>query len=117
MGTYWLLDRHGAKGPSILVETDGSMKVIDVLGFGPKVTELEDQQKIWDEVVDKIAPTLKPFVAEADLDEEGVEVHDDLEHGESSGANGRGRGKRKRGGSGGGRTSSGPKRTGGRGRG
>ena len=42
MGMYWLLDRHGGKGPSILVEADGAMRVIDVVRFGPKVTKLED---------------------------------------------------------------------------
>lgn len=117
MGTYWLLDRHGAKGPSILVEADGAMRVIDVLRFGPKVSKLEDQQKVWDDVVGGVVPTLKPFVPEEELDEEGQEVHDDLEHRDSTGANSRGRGKVGRKRSGGGRSAGGSKRTGGRGRG
>jgi hypothetical protein len=117
MGMYWLLDRDGAKGPSILVEADGAMRVIDVLRFGPKVTKLEDQQKIWDDVVGGVVPTMKPFVIEADLEEEGVEVHADLEHGGAGGASGRRGGKARRKSSGGGRSAGGSKRTGGRGRG
>ena len=114
---YWLLDRHGAKGPSILVEADGAMRVIDVVRFGPKVTKLEDQQKLWDDVTGGVVPTMKPFVGEAELDEEGAEVHADLEHGGSGGTKGRGRGKAARKRSGGGRSAGGTKRTGGRGRG
>ena len=117
MGMYWLLDRDGTKGPSILVEADGAMRVIDVLRFGPKVTKLEDQQKIWDDVVGGVVPTMKPFVSEADLEEEGVEVHADLEHGGAGGASGRRGGKARRKSSGGGRSAGGTKRTGGRGRG
>ena len=117
MGMYWLLDRHGAKGPSILVEADGAMRVIDVLRFGPKVTKLEDQQKIWDDVVGGVVPTMKPFVSEAKLDEEGQELHADLEHGGSGGTQGRGRANAGRKSSGGGRSAGGTKRTGGRGRG
>lgn len=117
MGNYWLLDRHGAKGPSILVETDGALKVVDVLRFGPKVATLEDQQKLWDDVSGKVAPTLKPFVSESDLDEDGVEVHDDLEHGGSGGAASRARRKGGGRGTSHGRSGGGPKRTGGRGRG
>ena len=117
MATYWLLDRDGAKGPAILVESDGAMRVIDVLRFGPKVSKLEDQQKIWDDVVGRVVPTLKPFVSEAELEEEGQEVHADLEHRGSGGTKGRGRGKAGRKSSGGGRSGGGTKRTGGRGRG
>ena len=117
MGTYWMLDRHGGKGPSILVETDGAMRVIDVMRFGPKVTELADQQRIWDEVAGQIAPTMKPFVSEDELDEEGVDVHADLDHGDGHGTQSRGRRKGGRQGSGPGRGARKTKRTGGRGRG
>lgn len=117
MGMYWLLDRHGAKGPSILVETDGAMRVIDVLRFGPKVSKLEDQQKIWDDVSGGVVPTMKPFVNESDLDEEGHEVHEDLDHGGVGGTKGRARASARRKSSGGGRSGGGTKRTGGRGRG
>ncbi|NNC79417.1 MAG: hypothetical protein HKN94_04610 [Acidimicrobiales bacterium] len=111
------MDRHGGDGPSILVETDGAMRIIDVLRFGPTVTELGDQQRIWDDVAGKIAPTMKPFIAENETNEEGVEVLDDLEHGDAAGTTRRGRSKGNRGGAGGGQSSRGKKRTGGRGRG
>lgn len=117
MGMYWLLDRHGGKGPSILVEADGAMRVIGVDRFGPKVTKLEDQQKLWDDVQGSVVPTMKPFVSEDELDEEGAEIHEDLEHESSGGSAGRGRSKAKRKSKGGGRTGGGGKRTGGRGRG
>ena len=117
MGMYWLLDRHKGKGPSVLVEADGAMRVIDVVRFGPKITKLEDQQKLWDDVSGSLVPTLKPFVSEDELDEEGIEVHEDLEHGASGGGATRGRSKARRESSGGGRTAGGSKRTGGRGRG
>lgn len=117
MGTYWLLDRQGTKGPSVLVEADGAMRVIDVVRFGPKVTKLDDQQQIWDDVVGGLVPTMKPFVTEKDLDEEGVEVHEDLQHGAGSSTTSRTRSKNKRKGAGGARAKGGNKRTGGRGRG
>ena len=72
MTTYWLLDQHGGDGPTALVEADGSMHVIDVLRFGPGITELRDQQKIWDKVMGRIIPTMKPFAEAASVDEEGV---------------------------------------------
>lgn len=117
MGEYWLLDRHGAKGPSALVETDGSMQITNVLRFGPKVTKLADQQKLWDEVIGGVAPTLKPMVPASKLDEEGVDLHDDLNMGDTTRST-----RRTRGGSGSsagksGRTGGGARRTGGRGRG
>lgn len=117
MGTYWLLDRKGTKGPSVLVEADGAMRVIDVLGFGPKITSVDAQQEIWDEVVGGVVPTMKPFVVEATLDVEHEDVHADLERGAAGGGPaGRGRARAKRKG-GGGRSKGGTKRTGGRGRG
>ncbi|MFV1991985.1 MAG: hypothetical protein ACC652_14735 [Acidimicrobiales bacterium] len=73
MSKYWLMDQHGADGPTALVETDGSMHIIDVLRFGPGVTEVDDQQTVWDHVIGRFAPSMKPFVDAKSLDEEGVE--------------------------------------------
>lgn len=117
MGKYWLLDRHGDDGPSALVETDGSMRVVEVVKFGPAVTDLSDQQKIVDDVVGRVAPTLKPMVPANKLTEEGVAPHADLEQAGGGGGN---RNSRRSGGNqsaSGGRVGGGPKRTGGRGRG
>lgn len=85
MGMYWVLDRLGHDGATALVETDGSMHVIDVHRFGPGITELEDQQAILDEVIGRVAPTLKPIVDASDLDEEGVEPDPDLRRGDETG--------------------------------
>ncbi|NOX29474.1 MAG: hypothetical protein GXP35_05420 [Actinobacteria bacterium] len=116
MGKYWLLDRHGADGPSILVETDGGMRVVDVMRFGPGVTELKDQQGIWDDVAGRLAPTLKPFVPATKLEEVGSEVHKDLRYSTRGEILGKGHGSGWSGSSGG-RAAAGAKRTGGRGRG
>ncbi len=117
MGKYWLLDRHGAEGPSILVETDGGMRIVDVMRFGPDVTELKDQQEIWDDVAGRLAPTLKPFISTTKLDEDGCDVHADLRHLGSGQTTAAGRGRGSRSVAGEGRASGGAKRTGGRGRG
>jgi len=69
---YWLMDQHGAEGPTALVETDGRLQVVDVIRFGPSLTKLADQQKVWDAVIGRVAPTMKPLVEAASLDEEGV---------------------------------------------
>lgn len=115
MGMYWLLDRHGGKGPTALVETDGGLHVIDVVRFGPSVTELDDQQKIWDEVIGRVAPTMKPLVDASSVDEEGVAPHPELRRGEGDNARVRkraGRSKTGRGGRAGvGRAGGGPSRT------
>ena len=75
---YWLLDQADGKSPQALVETDGGMHIIDIHRFGPDITELDDQQEIWDGVVGRLVPTLKPFVDAASVDEDGVEPHTDL---------------------------------------
>lgn len=116
MGEFWLLDRHGADGPSALVETNGSMQIVDVVKFGPTVTKLEDQQKIWDDVIGKVAPTMKPLVAASKLNEPGTEVHEDLDTGDAAGGSRRNRKGGDEGSAGRG-VGNGPKRTGGRGRG
>ncbi len=117
MGKYWLLDRHGADGPSALVETDGSMRVVDVLRFGPAVTELADQQKLLDDVVGKVAPTLKPMVAANKVSEEGLAPHAELQQAGGDGGNRSGRRSGGSQASSSGRAAGGAKRTGGRGRG
>ena len=117
MANYWLLDRHGAEGPSALVKTDGSMHVIEVLRFGPGVTELEDQQKIWDEVIGRVAPTLKPLVAARKLAERGVDLHVDLNTGGSGRSAEGGRAHSSNDGASAGRAAGSARRTGGRGRG
>ena len=118
MRKYWLLDQHGEDGPTALVETDGRMRIVSVLRFGPGITELEDQQAIHDRVLGKVAPTLKPLVDGSSIDVESVELHADLEgtsKGGSKKANRAERRKAEQGGGSGGRLASGPSRSGGRG--
>ncbi len=116
MGKYWLMNRHGADGPTALIETDGSMRIVDVLRFGPDVADLEAQQKVWDEVIGRVAPTMKPLVALSKVSEDGIEPHPDLQHGDGGSSNTRGHDESRHG-AGAGRGASGAKRTGGRGRG
>lgn len=78
MRKFWLLDQHGGEGPTALVETDGGLRVTDVVRFGPAVTTLEDQQRVWDEVIGRVAPTMKPCVKASSVDEEGVPPLPDL---------------------------------------
>jgi len=80
MRSYWLMNQHGDDGPTALVETDGRMRISNVLRFGPSITELDDQQAIWDRVIGKVGPSLKPFVAASTIDEKGIEPHPDLVH-------------------------------------
>lgn len=107
MGMYWLLDRLGHEGATALVETDGSMHVINVHRFGPGITELDEQQAIWDDVIGHIAPTLKPMVDATTLDEDGVEPDPDLQRG-GDGSNRAGRRSAARQDIGGGRSLGGP---------
>jgi hypothetical protein len=90
------MDQHGGEGPTALVETDGRLQIVDVLRFGPSITELGDQQEVWDQVIGRVAPTMKPLVDASSVDEEGVEPHPDLWRGEHGGA-GAGRAGRRRG--------------------
>lgn len=85
MRTYWLMDQHGGDGPTALVETDGRLQIVDVLRFGPSITKLKDQQKIWDQVIGRVAPTMKPLVGASTVDEEGVAPHSKLRRGDSGG--------------------------------
>lgn len=72
MTKFWLIDQHGADGPTALVETDGRLQIVDILRFGPSITELDAQQEIWDTVIGRVAPTMKPIVRASSIDEEGV---------------------------------------------
>jgi hypothetical protein len=117
MGRYWLMDRHEGEGPSALVETDGSMRIIDVLRFGPGITAVDAQQKVWDDVMGRVAPSMKPFANASTVKEEGVAPHDDLMRGDADSTRRSGRGNGNRGGSAAGRSAGGAKRSGSRGRG
>lgn len=81
MRRFWLMDQHGDEGPTALVETDGGLNIVDIVRFGPTVTELDDQQRVWDQVIGRVAPTLKPCVNESSIDEEGVAPLPDLRRG------------------------------------
>lgn len=118
MSRFWLLDQHGADGPTALVETDGRLQIVAVLRFGPSITELEDQQEVWDKIVGRIAPTMKPAVKASSIDEEGIAPHADLRQGDQGDAGSVNRaGRRAAGGGQGsaGQVSGGPSRRGGRG--
>lgn len=84
MRKFWLLDQHGSDGPTALVSTDGGLRVVDIVRFGPSVTELVAQQKVWDDVIGKVAPTLKPFKKDSEVDEEGIAPLDELDRGDAS---------------------------------
>ncbi len=117
MQKYWLLDQHGSDGPTALVYTDGSMHIVDVLQFGPGITELDDQQAVWDSISGKLAPTMKPLVPASSIEVESVEPHADLRRDGSSGLPQTSRADRRAAGQRGpsGRAAGGPSRKGGRG--
>ena len=118
MRKYWLMDQHGDDGPTALVETDGRLQVIDVLRFGSSLTELDEQQKVWDQVIGRVAPTMKPLVDASSVEEEGVAPHAKLWRGDHVGAGTSNRSGRRSSGRGsrtGGRTGGGPNRKGSRG--
>lgn len=113
MRKFWLLDQHGSDGPTALVETDGRLHIVDVVRFGPSITDLDAQQAVWDKVVGRVAPTMKPFVKASSLDEEGVAPLEELRRdtqGQTGGANRAGRRNSNRGGPGTGRVGGGPSR-------
>ena len=85
MSKFWLMDQHGSDGPTALVETDGRLQVVDVLRFGPSITELDDQQAVWDQVIGRVAPTMKPLVKASSLDEEGVAPLPELQRSDRAG--------------------------------
>lgn len=110
MRRYWLMDQHGGKGPTALVETDGRLHIVDVVRFGPSLTDLEDQQRVWDQVIDRVAPTMKPLVEAASLDEKGVAPLRKLRRGGAGSAGPGGRGGRGGQGMGAGHAGGGPSR-------
>jgi hypothetical protein len=114
---YWLLDQHDSDGPTALVYTDGSMHIVDVLRFGPGITELDDQQAVWDNIIGKLAPTMKPLVAASSIEVESIEPHADLRRADNSGSPQTNRAGRRATGQRGtsGRAAGGPSRKGGRG--
>ena len=71
MRKYWLLDQHDGDGPTALVETDGGLHIVDIIRFGPGITSSAEQQKLWDRLIGRLAPTMKPLVDAASLDVEG----------------------------------------------
>jgi hypothetical protein len=76
------MDQHGSDGPTALVETDGSLHITDVLRFGPSITELDEQQRIWDLLIGRVAPTMKPLLDASTIKEEGIAPHPQLWKGE-----------------------------------
>ena len=99
MRKFWLMDPDDHDRPIALVETDGSLHIVEVLRFGPSHVELDDQQEVWDRVIGRVAPTLKPALNASAIDEEGVAPHPDLrrgEHGDPHATDHIGRGDRRR---------------------
>lgn len=78
MSRFWVMDQHGSDGPTALVETDGRLQIVDVVRFGPSITGLDDQQEVWDKVIGRVAPTMKPVVSASSVDEKGVAPHPEL---------------------------------------
>lgn len=81
------------------METDGSLHIVDVIRFGPSYVELDDQQAVWDLVIGRVAPTMRPALDASAIDEEGVAPHPDLrrgEHGDPHATDHIGRGDRRR---------------------
>lgn len=85
MRKYWLMNQHGSDGPTALVEIDGRMKIVNIVKFGPDITELEAQQQVWNDVIGRVGPTMKPFVEATKITEEGIDAHDDLHRGAKRG--------------------------------
>ena len=82
-----------------LVETDGSLHIVDVIRFGPSNIELDAQQLVWDHVIGRVAPTMTPALDASAIDEKGVAPHPDLrrgDHGDPHATDRIGRGDRRR---------------------
>ena len=82
MRRFWLMDPDDHGRPMALVETDGSLHIVDVIRFGPSHIELDDQQGVWDQVIGRVAPMMTPALDASEIDEEGVAPHPDLRRGE-----------------------------------
>lgn len=99
MRKFWLMNPDDHDRPMALVETDGSLHIVDVDRFGPSYVELDDQQAVWDHVRGRVAPTLTPALNASTVDEEGIAPHPDLrrsEHGDPHATDHIGRGDRRR---------------------
>ena len=82
MRRFWLMDPDDHDRSMALVETDGSLHIVDVIRFGPSIAELDDQQVVWDRVIGRVAPTMTPALNASTVDEEGIAPHPDLRRGE-----------------------------------
>ena len=114
MRRFWLMDPDDHDRPMALVETDGSLHIVDVVRFGPTNIELDDQQVVWDLVIGRVAPTMTPALDASAIDEEGVAPHPDLrrgEHGDPHATDRIGRGDQRRRGRAGGGDHGGTNRT------
>lgn len=114
MRRFWLMDPDDHDRAMALVETDGSLHIVDVIRFGPSNIELDDQQVVWDLVIGRVAPTMTPALDALAIDEEGVAPHPDLrrgEHGDPHATDRIGRGDRRRRGPAGGGARGGTNRT------
>lgn len=99
MRRFWLMDPEDHDRPMALVVTDGSLHIVDVQRFGSSITELDDQQTVWDLVMGRVAPSITRAVDPSKLDEQGVAPHPDLrrgEHGDPHASDHIGRGDRRR---------------------
>jgi hypothetical protein len=76
------MDPEDHDRPMALVVTDGRLHIVDVLRFGPSITELDDQRAVWDLVIGRVAPTMTPAVDASTIDEEGIAPHPELGRGE-----------------------------------
>ena len=114
MHRFWLMDPDDHDRSMALVETDGSLHIVDVIRFGPSIVELDDQQVVWDRVIGRVAPTMTPALNASTIDEEGIAPHPDLrrdEHGDPHVTDHIGRGDRRRRGRAGGGDNGGSRRT------
>ena len=99
MRRFWLMDPDNHDRPMALVETDGSLRIVDVIRFGPSNIELDDQQMVWDRVIGRVAPTMTPALDASAIEEEGLAPHPELrrgEHGDPHATDRVGRGDRRR---------------------
>ncbi len=78
MRKFWILDQHDGDGPTALVQTDGRMRIVDVLQFGPGISSIDQQQELWDRLIGGLAPTMKPLVDAGSIRVEGEPVSSEL---------------------------------------
>ncbi|KAG1649141.1 hypothetical protein GQR58_029271 [Nymphon striatum] len=110
------MDQHEATGPTALVETNGSMRVVRVLQFGAGITELAEAT--GESTTGSWASSRPPLVKGGSITVEGVAPHADLVLDAKAGSGKSNRADRRKSAknnSAGGRVSGGPSRAGGRG--